>query len=369
MPSGFVKNTALRKFRRYPMKRSRRHILCALAVLAVIVCLGPLGFAQKPPTGAPVYTLEADEEILRRESTIAISAEAADVILLLAKNEEQNPPYFVFHNGKKTGPYAKIGEAMRAAYEGRENAVGKPHECASYDPGEPPDDARPISDTAAGGNQVIKFKGKSFGPYVMIFMAKGTPDGTTMFYTAGDNDKAWFGSSDGRVVSFGGIPGEFKFSPDGKSAAVLVEGKLSLADMNNLSQLPPEKIAAVMQEQEKKFLYTIDGRNFGPFDSSFKPYSFWYAKSTNDLYYRVGDDVFRNGTFMFKAESFDSCQFYPSPDGKTYALSNYERIIFSDGQSYPSPLDVVVLQRAGKTVFRWITLENERKLVIYERTM
>jgi hypothetical protein len=369
IPAGFEKNTAQQKFRRYFMRTLKYLAIGGLAVLGIIAFFGSPVFAQKSPTQTVVYTLEPAEKILDAESTIAMSAEAEDVILILAKNEEQNPPYFVFRDGKKTGPYAKIGDAMSAAYEGREDVQGKRHECASYEPGEPPDDARPVTDYGAEGKQVIKFKGKSLGAYVMIFTTQATPDGAAAYYTASDNDKAWFGSSDGRVVSFGGIPGEFKFSPDGKNAAVLVQGKLSLTDMNNLSKLPLEKMAAVMQEQEKKYLYTIDGRSFGPFESSFESYSFWYAKSTNDLYYRVDDDVFRNGTLMFKAESFDNCQFYPSPDGKTYAMYTYESILFSDGQSFPSPLDVVVLQHAGKTVFRWIALENEKKLVIYERTM
>ncbi len=232
-----------------------------------------------------------------------------------------------------------------------------------------PEDARPELDSAAGGKQVVQFKGKSLGPYMMVFQASATPDGATAFYTAGDDDKSWFGCSDGRVVSFGGMPEDMKFSPDGKNGAVLVKGKLSLAEMNDLSKLPPEKMAAAMKDLDKSFLYTIDGRSFGPFDDNFGSSSFWYPKTSNDLYYRVRNDVLRNGALLFKADSFDSCNFYPSPDGKSYAMFTYESIVFSDGQSYPSPLDVVVFPRAGRTVFRWITLENEKKIVAYERAM
>jgi len=139
--------------------------------------------------------------------------------------------------------------------------------------------------------------------------------------------------------------------------------------LQKLGQLPPEKMAAAFQEQDKKFLRTIDGRTFGPFKSDFGSLSFWYAASSNDLYYRIDDGVYRNGTLLFKSGSFDSCQFYPSPDGKVYANADYERIVFSDGRSYPSPLGVVAMVRAGRTVFRWITLENGRKIVAYERTL
>jgi hypothetical protein len=340
-----------------------------LFALAVLAAAGQLVFAQAPPAAKSLYTLEPDEEILRPESTIALSAEADDVILVLSKGGAQTPPYFVFRDGRKTGPYAKLEEAMKAAYEGRPSPQRKQHECAAYEPGEPPDEARPMTGSAAGGKQVVNFKGKELGSHLLVFAAKATPDGATAYYVAGDNDKATFGCSDGRVVTFGGIPEDFKFSPDGRNAAALVQGKLSLAEMNNLSQLPPDKIAAVMKDQENKYLYTIDGRSFGPFGGSFASHSFWYPGSSNDLYYRVGNDVFRNGAILFKAAAFDRCNFYPSPDGKTYAIYSYERIAFSDGQAFPSPLDVAVFPREGKTVFRWITLENEKKLVVYERSL
>jgi len=270
---------------------------------------------------------------------------------------------------RRPAPYTNVEEAMTAAYKGREDTQGKQHECAAYEPGDPPDGARPEPAAAAGGKQVVQFKGKTFGPYMLVFRAQGTPDGANAYFTASDNDKAWFGCSDGRIVSFGGLPIDFKFSPDGKNAAVIVQGKLSLDETNNLSKLPMEKMAAAFKDLEKKYLYTIDGKSFGPFESSFDSYSFWYPKSSNDLYYRVGDDIFRNGTLLFKAGSFDRCNFYPSPDGKTYAMYTYESIVFSDGRSFPSPLDVVVFPRGGQTVFRWITLENEKKLVVYARTM
>lgn len=71
------------------MTRTKRCSTCAFAALAILACFGPPIFAQGTPTGTPVYTLESDEEILDPESTIAMSAEAADVILVLAKGEEK----------------------------------------------------------------------------------------------------------------------------------------------------------------------------------------------------------------------------------------------------------------------------------------
>jgi hypothetical protein len=341
----------------------------AIVLAAALACASLPALAREPATSKTILTLEPDEEILLPESTIEMSAESEDIVLVIAKGSAPNPSLYVFRDGKKTGPYASLDLAMKAAYEGRANTAQRQRDCAAYRPGKAPADAVAVTDYASGGKQGVRFRGKLYGAYLMVFTETATPDGAAAYYTAADNDKAWFGCTDGRVVSFGGLPAEFKFSPDGKSAAVLAQGKLSMADMKNLAKLPPEKMAVALKEQEKKYLYTIDGKIFGPFESDFESHSFWYPQSSNDLYFRVGDDVLRNGTLLFKAESFDSCGFYPSPDGKTYAMFTYENVAFSDGKKYPAALDVAVVQRAGKTVYRWITLENNRKLVVYERAM
>jgi hypothetical protein len=88
------------------------------------------------------------------------------------------------------------------------------------------------------------------------------------------------------------------------------------------------------------------------------------AKPSNDLYFRVHDEVFRNGVPMIKVDSLDPCNFYPSLDGKTYALFDYSNIVFGDGKKYPSPLNTLAFQDKGKTVFKWIALENHRDLVV-----
>ena len=351
------------------MTMSMLRSLCALAAAAALVVPAGQGLLAQDATAQTVYTLAPDEEILRPESTIMVSAEGADVVLVLSKGNGSAPSFFVFREGKKTGPYPDITGAMAAAYAGRKNAPGGSGDCAVYDPPDPPN-GHPEPGPGAGGKQVVQFRGKSLGSHLMVFQALATPDGATAFYTAGDSDKSWFGCSDGRVVSFGGVPEDMKFSPDGKNGAVMVKGKLTMAQMGDLGKLPPEKLAAAMKDMDSVLLYTIDGRSFGPFNGdAFNPSSFWYPKSSNDLYYRLDDGVFRNGALMFKTPSFDRCGFYPSPDGKSYALYDYEKIVFSDGPSYPSPLDVAVFPRAGRTVFLWISLENEKKIMVYERQM
>jgi hypothetical protein len=337
-----------------------------VASAAILAGAASPAFAQEP-TRKVLYSLEPGETIMHAESIIALTAEAADIILVTTKGKGDQGPFFVFRDGAKKGPFTSLKDAMAAAYADRKNPSQRKRDCAAYTPGPAPAGAQPTSAEAKAG-KTLQFKGATLGPHAMIFSNRVTPDGALAYITAADNDKAWFECSDGRKVSFGGLPADFKFSPDGKNAAVLVQGRFSMNEMNNFAKLPPEKLADAYKEMDKKYLYTIDGKKFGPFDS-FEPYSFWFLKTSNDLYFRVEDQVFRNGAPMIKAESFDSCNFYPSPDGKSYAMFNYSNITFSDGKEYPSPLDVLAYQDKGKTVFKWITLENNKDLVVYQRAM
>lgn len=47
------------------------------------------------------FSLEPGEEIKRAESTIAVSALAEDVVLILAKSKSENGPFTVFRDGVK----------------------------------------------------------------------------------------------------------------------------------------------------------------------------------------------------------------------------------------------------------------------------
>jgi len=271
----------------------------------------------------------------------------------------------VFRDGTRKGPFTSLKDAMATAYAGRENPQQRKRDCAAYAPGPAPDGSQPATSEDRSG-QTIRFKGATIGPHQVILSSKVTPDGALLYVTASDNDKAWFESSDGRKVSFGGVPVGFQFSRDGKNAAVRVEGRYSMNEMKGLSKLPPEKFAEAAKELGKKYVYTIDGKTYGPFDSID---DLWFPNTSNDLYFRAQGQVFRNGVPWPKAGSFNSCDFYPSPDGRSYAVVDYANITFSDGKQYPSPLAVVAHQDKGKLVYRWITLEKNKDVVVYQRTM
>jgi hypothetical protein len=372
-----------REVERKDMRRTTSTIaLLASAILTVSGCSKSPAPSQSPeptkdqsqPSSSTAATLDAirtvicslepGETMMNPESSFTASADE-EVALVTQKEAGGAPQYFAYNGGTRKGPFGNVSDAMAAAYKNRKTSPGRARDCAVYKPGPAPEGAKLTAEHVAGGGEAYRFGGSSFAPHRIVFSSRVTPDGALAYITAADNDKSWLEASDGRKVSFGGIPGEFAFSPDGRQAAVLVEGRYSMDEFNNL-QKTPEKLATMAAEMGKKYIYTIDGKSYGPFD---RDVSYWYARTSNDLFYRVGSQVFRNGSVMLTAESFDRCGFYPSPDGRTYGMFSYANITFSDGKTFPSPLDVVAYQDKGKTVVRWLAFENKKDLVVYQRPM
>jgi len=346
------------------MRRAPVYLNVHAIVAVAVVCVTALAAGQEPSRSL-LYSLEPGERILSSESELALTLNATDVVLVTARGKGGQGPFFVLRDGARKGPFASTNDAMAAAYAGRNNRREQHRDCAAYSPAPPPAGSEPAVNQEKGG-QTLHFKGATIGPHVMLLSHKVTPDGALVYAAAMDNDKAWFESSDGRKVSFGGTPVEFRFSPDGRHAAVRVDGRLGMSEMISLSKLPPEKAAEAVKDLEKKYIYAIDGKMFGPFDSID---SMWFPKTGNDLYFVVGDQLYRNGTAVPGVGSVNPCEFYPSPDGKSYARADYESIRFSDGRKYPSPLNVGVYQDKGKVIYRWIALENNKDVVVYQRTM
>ncbi len=322
--------------------------------------------AQGPePSRRVIYSLQPGEEILIPESSLCLTMDGELVTLVLAKGKEG--PFFVVRDGLKKGPFTKLDEVMKIADEGRCDKPLWGSECARYDPALEEMDLESIVGTDDAGGQVIRFNGKTYGPYAMILNVKITADKSRLYYVAAEKDKTWFACTDGRKVQVGGMPGDFKFSPDGRNALIKMTGTLSMADMEKMAGQAPEKIAAAMKDLDKEFLYAIDGRKFGPFENDIAEY--WFPKNVNVFYYEAGGRVYRDGVAVPVPEGFGTCAFYPSEDGKKYALYTYENLIFSDGAKYPFPLGLLTLARNGGTVIKWMTLENKKDFVVYQRAL
>jgi hypothetical protein len=337
-------------------------------VFVALACLP--AFAQGPqPVRKLIYSLEAGEELLQPESAIFLSATKESVILVLSKGKGgKNPPFFVVKNGNKKGPFNKLVEVMQAGYDEEDISIGIYRDCADYTPDQTrlPGDAVPMTEPDENGTQTVVFKGKTFGPYLSVLSLLATPDGSRVYFTANEKDKLWIICSDGRRVPIAGSPRDLKLSPDGKNAAVACTGSLSPAEEEKLAAEDPDKYNA---EMNKTYVYTIDGKKFGPYGMDFK--DIWFSVGNNNLFFLDGNQLYMNGipTLTLKIEPFSPCDFYPSPDGKKYALFTVDSLIFSDGKKYPFPLKIIAFEKGGQTMIKWITLENKKDIVVYQRTI
>jgi len=345
----------------------KRSMSIAFIALVILVCLP--AFSQGPqPVRKLIYSLEAGEEILQAESAIVVSATKEYVILVLAKGKGEKGPFFVFQNGKKKGPFAKLKEAMAAAYLSQDDSAGIIRDCADYSPDQSliPPDAVPSTEGDESSGQTVVFKGKTFGPYLSVLAVMATPDGSRAYFAVNDKDKVWLICSDGRKVFIASAPDTIKISPDGKNAIVACTGSLSPSEAVKLIAAQPEKYNA---EMNKKYVYTIDGKKFGPFGMDFK--DFWFSVGNNNFFFLDGNQLYMNGTpiLTLKIEPFSPCDFYPSVDGKKYALFTLESLVFSDGKKYPFPLSIVTFPESGQTMIKWVALENKKDIVVYQRAI
>ncbi len=347
-----------------------KKLTLTLALFAFLGLAGLTAFAQGPqPVRKLIYSLEAGEELLRPESAIFISATKESVILVLSKGKGgNNPPFFIVKNGNKKGPFNKLVEVMQAGYDDEDVSTGIYRDCADYTPDQTqlPEDAVPSTEVDDNGNQRVEFKGKTFGPYLSVLSLLATPDGSRVYFTANEKDKLWIICSDGRRVPIAGSPRDIKLSPDGKNAAVACAGTLSPSQEEKLAAEDPEKFSA---EMNKTYVYAIDGKKFGPYGMDFK--DFWFSVGNNSLFYLDGNQLYMSGspTLTLKIEQFSTCDFYPSADGRKYAYFAVDSLVFSDGKKYPFPLNIITFEEGGQTKIKWITLENKKDIVVYQRAI
>ena len=161
-------------------------------------------------------------------------------------------------------------------------------------------------------------------------------------------------SSMGSVTELDGQPGFTHPSP--------TLNKLMVTTVKEKEGNPPEA-----------YIYFQDGKKFGPYNpNKINPNNPAFSKTGGDNWLlTMNSKLFLNGikTKDLINDQISPANIWLSPDGKRYVIIVYNRIEFSDGIIIKDPLKFrIQIQQNNITVW-WLSVENEKDIVLYSKTI
>ena len=335
----------------------KRILLTSLTALI----LSASASGQAPPNGRKLATLGPDEYIVADESVLLgrgpAGCVADDFFVVTDARRSGKTVFFTYDKAGRKGPFDKITEPMLkqglAAVEPRRFYLDNERSM---------DGIETIPDPGKPDNQSLSYRGKTVGPFQQIFLAGAAPDKSRAF-AAGIRDKRLrFAATDGRDVPAVGMPDKLATSADGTKAVLVCRGNLTFVQG---MEIKPESIDAT--QFDNVTLYALDGRKFGPFKKDDDFGEVWFLAESPDWVFTVGKVAYFNGAPLKPfAEEISKSRFWID-DAARYAWVEEEKLKFSDGASFPNPVMLNWVKRAGKTTLCWISILPNRDVVGYSR--
>jgi len=308
-----------------------------------------------------VASLEAGETIAYGENCFSLSAEQQSVFFVTRKDGK----FYIHDKGQRQGPFDELSEGMLKSC-----GTAGMSDCAVYSPGDCSGDNgydKYIKQEYSSMN--IVFKGKSFGPYLAVTQFNITCDEASFSAIVMTMDtKYLLINSDGRSVPIPGMPSEMISAVDGSNALVKYIKGFDPSDPD----FDPTKVDITMVM--KPFVITLEGKEFGPYEAEqLGNENIYFCKSGGKhWFFHKDSEYFRDGvSFLKTPESVMPCDIWFNPDGK-YAFKEYEGNEtpgFGEAWRIKNPLEIVYYQKAGKTWLKWVSLENAKDLVVYNRAL
>lgn len=308
-----------------------------------------------------LLSLQDGENIIYGENCFSLSADKS-VFTLLTRQESK---YFIYENGQRKGPYSELNSDMLPACPDMTNKL-----CGTFDP-----------DYCGGTDQrgkfvsydqnyamVINFHGKTFGPYmgVLQFMTTCDEQKFAAVVMTGEN-KILAVHSNGKSMEIEGTVSWMKLSADGNQAifAYLKTLDPSKIDVNNIN----------VEDFTKLTIVDLNGTKYGPFDSNeIRDSDFWFCKSGGSHWYvRQGEVIMRDGkTWKTFSSAPSTCDFWVNENGTAIGINDYGDALNKEVSGVfhmMNALDISVFIKNGKQWIKWISLENQKDLVVYQRPL
>jgi hypothetical protein len=345
-----------------------------------------------------LVTLQNGEEPMYYESCIPMSFAGGNLFLVTRLNNQ----FFVYDKGTRKGPFKDASSiVMPDCKEGEGNssncAVLKQE--AEYN--------EKYIKTGDDGKMKIVYNGKTYSEISQVNQLVVSANGLKIAVLGtNDNLEPLMLTPEGKIIALQGEAEKLLLSPSGSLAIVSMKGSTTqtlanqqdqmanyekmAAEMQSvdMSKMTPEEITTYLQNIQKKYgiatneqsnspdfyIFLSDGRKLGPYKlGGYTSDNPAFCITGGDNWYFIDDNkLFVNGSMLkdFGDNSPSTCNIWLSPDGKRYAVfMNYSNLVFSDGQSYPSPLQINAKVENGKALLTWLSLNNKNQIVLYKKTL
>lgn len=330
-----------------------------LIILALFL-LPPAFPQQTEPVRKVIATLQPNENLVYGENCFMLTAGKQGALFITVVNDDK-PIYYFYNQNQRKGPLTEPPLYFLDSCSNTEPF------CGAYEqPIQELPDSKIESD---GDHNYFLNNGKKYGPYEAIVSVYFSKDRKSSAAMVMKNSKMLFINHDGKETLLSGIVNDVFVSPDCKTFFAKTQGTHTMEEISKIDANDMETLSKLMEDLEQQFIYLPDGQKIGPFSSAEgSGIKTWYSAINPEHWLCLIDhDIFLNDNKLCTIAYPPSiCSFWVSEDGKKYAWSDYENICFYDGKCYPYPLSINYINESKKGSLVWISIENQKDVVLYK---
>ena len=318
---------------------------------------------------------------------------------------DQNGSYYLYRNSKKQGPFKDIGDAVdQLVYQEDEEYLD---DWMNGRPENQNHNEEYISVDEASNSYYITVDGKKSGPYYFVKDFFLQPGGKGFIAVVGmlqddysQPPKYMLISSGMPGIEMKGEPSELRVSRSVKSAVVttvfeerpeidmdalnkqnekimemakrMEEGEMSMEEMQKFAAEMDNMNKQARQTTKEYYVYTLDGKVFGPAKKDyFNSNNPGFGINSGERWHLLADGKLYLGGLPATelGEHKRIMKLWWSETGNNYAYRTNNSLVFSSGQSFPAPVELKGVKENGQYILKWLSLEDGRKFVLYQKAL